>query len=113
MKRLRIRHEKYKGRNGKNRGRKNEHGYMGVDRGCAAAGRSRRGEKHPDKTGNAEKNPSKMCIDRLYYIGMIMNARLEEQDSAGTVCPKCCAGFAGTREYESDFAEEMALWEDE
>ena len=54
-----------------------------------------------------------MCIDRLYYIGMIMNARLEEQDSAGIVCPKCCAGFAGTREDESDFAEEMALWEDE
>lgn len=91
----------------------NEHGYMGVDWGCAAAGRSRCGEKHPDKTRNTEKNPSKMCIDRLYYIGMIMNARPAEQDSAGTVCQKCCAGFAGTREDESDFTEEMALWEDE
>ena len=88
---------------------------MGADRAAAAGDRRRRGQ-NIRKTGNIKTNPLKIRIDHPHQIDLDVH----ESPACGArfrpdsmVFPERRTGFAGTKEDEDEFTEEMVMWEDE
>ena len=77
---------------------------------AACAGGSGRNGK---RSGTQEK-PTR--IDHPHYIDTddyecsVCGARFRKK---GMVCPKCGAQFAGTKEDDGEFIEEMVIWDDD